>query len=711
MGTNQSSKAKENDINFDPVTKGYFKDLQLIFIHNYIENDNLISNMKVCLDEKNFDQILEDSELANEQNQTIYEPVEFINWLDFLYSYLEEEKAKHRYWAGKMLDKLDEEYFLSENKYLSQFFFEEYGIQTMPDCLNKKRKSTRKININTSILNVTQNLGGSFGESFNQFESEDDAGYKYKEIRNKVKRYIKNFKEHILNKDHPINIVAQIFESVWVDFAKSKIELMKKNYPITNDENKKDIEKDIAEITYQFQKFVIKLQICLKLFYSRTINYSFFNEEKDELINLITTLIFRTGRIYEIMFSLYEFSLRNEIEDMTIKYQRLKKITPEELGVEKKFCLNKETLDLQEQILLKKLNENEKNNKKENKDNKESNEKLDLEKGTLLIDLNKNKNIEITNMNTLIQVIREKKNRIPRPGDRDMEDMKVKLDFDDNSDSGNTLALYANKNDSVYVESNNNYIGSILPKLEGNDFLAPSANVSVDNATIHTKALALNINDSGDELINNNMINLNNIKNNNIKGNDYLFNKKVILDNQPDEANDNVFIVRDSNAAGKNVMPFVPEKILGRVSFMRPNNDDFISYPYETAIQLLKQIKKYKTPFEKMMIIASISNEITDCINDFWTEMENYIKKDFLGIEAEQIMTIFIYIIIKSGITDIFVHCKMIKYFTTCTTKSSMIGYYYSTIEASITYIKTLKNVDELFKNKGKNKIFGTDVN
>ena len=43
------------------------------------------------------------------------------------------------------------------------------------------------------------------------------------------------------------------------------------------------------------------------------------------------------------------------------------------------------------------------------------------------------------------------------------------------------------------------------------------------------------------------------------------------------------------------------------------------------------------------MIIASISNEITDCINDFWTEMENYIKKDFLGIEAEQIMTIFIY--------------------------------------------------------------------
>ena len=708
MGSNQSSKGKENDIKSDPITKGYFKDLQLIFIHNYIENDNLMSNMKVCLDEKNFDQVLEDgspSEFANEQSQTIYEPVDFINWLDFLYTYLEEEKLKNRYWAAQMLDKLDEEYFLSENKYLSQFFFEEYGIQSMPDCINKKRKRERKININTSMLNVTQNLGGSFGESFNQFDNEDDAGYKYKEFRNKVKRYIMNFKEHILNKDHPINIVAQIFESVWVDFANKKLDLMRKNYPITNEENKKDIEKDVAELTYQFQKFVIKLQICLKLFYSRTINYSFFNEEKDELINLITTLIFRTGRIYEVMFSLYEFSLRNEIEDMTRKYQRLKKITPEELGVAKQFCLNKETLDLQEQILLKNLKEiNEKENNNKIK-SKESNEKIDLEKGTIEIDI-REKNIEKNKISTLLTVIQEKKSRIPRPGDRDMEDMKVNLDFDDdNSESQNTLAIYANKNDSVYVESNNNFLGSILPKLEGNDLLAPSANVSVDNATIHNKGLALNINDSGDDLINNN------INNNKNKQNEYLFSKKVFQDNQQEEGNDNVFIVRDSNAVSKNVMPFVPEKIIGRVSFMRRNVDDFLSYPYETAIQLLKQIRRYKTPFEKMMIIASISNEITDCINDFWTEMENYIKKDFLGIEAEQIMTIFIYIIIKSGITDIFVHCKMIKYFTTCTTKSSMIGYYYSTIEASITYIKTLKNIDELFQNKGKNKIFGTDVN
>jgi hypothetical protein len=66
-----------------------------------------------------------------------------------------------------------------------------------------------------------------------------------------------------------------------------------------------------------------------------------------------------------------------------------------------------------------------------------------------------------------------------------------------------------------------------------------------------------------------------------------------------EESDNNFLIVRDWNAAGKNVIPFVPDKILGRVSFVRTNNDDRIPYPYETAIQLLKQIRKYKTPFWK----------------------------------------------------------------------------------------------------------------
>ena len=103
MGSKQTKKKnknnlKENDIYSDPVTKGYFKDLQLIFIHNFLENDNLISNMKYCLDEKNFDQILEDgnpNDFQNEQEAIVYETGDFVYWLDYLYQYLEEERNKY----------------------------------------------------------------------------------------------------------------------------------------------------------------------------------------------------------------------------------------------------------------------------------------------------------------------------------------------------------------------------------------------------------------------------------------------------------------------------------------------------------------------------------------------------------------------------------------------------------------------------------------
>ena len=128
---------------------------------------------------------------------------------------------------------------------------------------------------------------------------------------------------------------------------------------------------------------------------------------------------------------------------------------------------------------------------------------------------------------------------------------------------------------------------------------------------------------------------------------------------------------------------------------------EFSYFPYETAIQLLKQIEKYKAPFEKMLIFASLSNEIKNCIDDYWKDMEDYIKNDLLGVEAEQLMTIFVYIISKAQIEDILVHCKLIQLFTTTMTKSSMIGYYYSNAEASVNYIQTLKSVKELFKGSG----------
>ena len=92
------------------------------------------------------------------------------------------------------------------------------------------------------------------------------------------------------------------------------------------------------------------------------------------------------------------------------------------------------------------------------------------------------------------------------------------------------MAIYANKNDSVDIESNN-VIGSILPKLERNDILAPSTNVSVDNATLYNKGLPFNINASGDNLLGTNNNNINTNKNKNNDAQKYLFGRKTKQDN------------------------------------------------------------------------------------------------------------------------------------------------------------------------------------
>ena len=99
-----------------------------------------------------------------------------------------------------------------------------------------------------------------------------------------------------------------------------------------------------------------------------------------------------------------------------------------------------------------------------------------------------------------------------------------------------------------------------------------------------------------------------------------------------------------------------------------------------------------------MLIFANLGNEIKSCVDDFWKDMDGYVKSELLGVEAEQLMTIFIYIILKAKINDIVVHCKLIQLFTTTVIKTSMMGYYYSNAEASVSYIQNLKNIKELLK-------------
>ena len=99
------------------VEKKYFSSINKILNKKNCYNYSLTDNLNICLSEKNFDQVPD----ASVQYFTLeeVEPTKFIYWLDFIYFYLSKEKSPKRYWPEQMIEELDKENFLSENKYLS----------------------------------------------------------------------------------------------------------------------------------------------------------------------------------------------------------------------------------------------------------------------------------------------------------------------------------------------------------------------------------------------------------------------------------------------------------------------------------------------------------------------------------------------------------------------------------------------------------------
>ena len=424
-----NSNEKKVEYKKGKVEKNYFSKIDTIMSMKNCTNFSLINNLKICLNEKNFEQIPD----ASVQYFTLNpgeEPTNFINWLDFIYQYLYKEKALGLFWAEQMTIELDKEIFLSENKYLSEFFYEEFELENMPKCLynetnlnNSTIKSQQKINLDNSNLNITRNLGGSFMNSPNNIEERNTINLKYKYFRDKIKGYINKFKQHIFNKDHPINRVTQIFVELWVKYAEIKINSLKKKYSDLNDKfNIDEINLVVNDLTQELQRFVVHLQISLKLFYSRTINYSYFNEEKDELINLITSLLFRTGNIYNTVFELYRLSMEQEIEKTTKNFQNLKKANPEEFGINKQYCLNLITLILQEEILNKKLKELDESNSVGNNSINNNEEE----------DNNKGNDFEKKKIGIILEVVKDNKKKCPRYGDREIEETLVNLNYEEN---------------------------------------------------------------------------------------------------------------------------------------------------------------------------------------------------------------------------------------------------------------------------------------
>jgi hypothetical protein len=84
------------------------------------------------------------------------------------------------------------------------------------------------------------------------------------------------------------------------------------------------------------------------------IDYGPFQEEKDDLMNMLITIFFKTGNLYETIYELYNLAFSKQIQDLQDKLINLRNVKPKNLDVQVKFCLDDDTLELQKKILKEK---------------------------------------------------------------------------------------------------------------------------------------------------------------------------------------------------------------------------------------------------------------------------------------------------------------------------------------------------------------------
>ena len=612
--------------------QNYFKRVNAILHKRYRANLYSDYNLAVSLEQKSF-----------ENNQVIQPKLEDISWLDYIFRHLDFVISKNNkaIWAIELKNALSKEIFLFENKYFSNFFYNEYYISTNQNKLGEKENALNDIStdinnqsiisLNNSVnistnngyneLDVTDNFGGSYLEMNIENLDPNDPTFQYKMKRKNVKKYIKILKEHIYNnQQHPINITVNLFVKHFCKYINTNIDNFNKQLKnqFLNEENfAQNINNFDNEITQSLRKFIIAMHCSLKLFYSTCINFVCFEEEKDDIINLLTSLFFKTGKLYESIYSLYSQSYNNNLKQLQEKFNDLSKVKPKDLGVQIKFCLDEDTLEFQRNILKEKQIEKDNDNNK--MENMNQSDKKD---------------------NQLFQI---------------KENEEEEKDNDDDNDKNNNNIMKELKFNMNNMNILNNIEEYNIDK-DDDDYLLEKIN---DDISIDTKL----------DAVSGGLIHLRNTVNsfNNKK---YLFPK--IRKNLRDTLALNDKYIREAKASGK--MPM----------------------PYYSAVNLLKNLKNFKTPFEKIVILASLSDQITESVSTFWCSMMKYIKNSLLFIEADEIMAIFVFIVIKSQMPDLFIETKIITNFTTPSTRAFNISYNLTLLEASLETISKMDNIKEI---------------
>ena len=121
-------------------------------------------------------------------------------------------------------------------------------------------------------------------------------------------------------------------------------------------------------------------------------------------------------------------------------------------------------------------------------------------------------------------------------------------------------------------------------------------------------------------------------------------------------------------------------------------------HPYEKAIKFINKIKDYKFPLDKLTIFAIVSAIIDDCVDECWKKQKNKMPDNFLRIDSDELLSIYLYIICKMNTESIYTQLDFIQYFTGIITRQSMIGYFYTTFKECLKFLMSIEKKEDFTK-------------
>ena len=98
-----------------------------------------------------------------------------------------------------------------------------------------------------------------------------------------------------------------------------------------------------------------------------------------------------------------------------------------------------------------------------------------------------------------------------------------------------------------------------------------------------------------------------------------------------------------------------------KIKFFKNFSKDENYLPYQSTIDLIKNIDSFYTPFDKMNLFHTMGVDVIDNITQIWKPIQDSLKKGFLDIDGDELILIFTFILIKSNFENILININLIE--------------------------------------------------